>query len=152
MNYHLPALYILFSLFVLGCGDEKTDSLPQDDLCSEPEIGCFDSTWSAESSSYRLQLLSASPLLPERGSNEWLVELTSKTNESLDSCEVNATPYMPEHGHGAPAQPQVMKTPQSDYLIQEILFTMPGLWELTFDIQCGETSSELVIYSFWLEA
>ena len=124
------SLVVLFLL--LGCDTQQTNTKSVDSLCSEPDIGCFDPTWSKESTSYGLQFVSASPQLPERGSNDWQIHMTSNNMASLDNCNISVTPFMPEHGHGVPAQPNVMKTTQNHYLIQDILFTMPGLWEMTF--------------------
>ena len=44
---------------------------------------------------------------------------------------------MPEHMHGMTVQPAVTKQKDGSYMVQGMLFHMPGRWELYFDITRG---------------
>ena len=144
-------LSLFLSISLISCGEAQDQE--GSERCSRADIGCFSPEWAVTGERYILSLLEAVPARPERGVNQWRVSL-SKTvsNELIDQCQIMLTPYMPDHGHGSPLTPLV--TPLSDgiYLIEEIAFTMPGLWEMRFDVSCDQEGQEPLIYPFWLEA
>ena len=44
---------------------------------------------------------------------------------------------MPAHGHGMNTRPRVTETGDGKYLVEGMLFHMPGHWQLYFDIRRG---------------
>jgi hypothetical protein len=43
---------------------------------------------------------------------------------------------MPQHGHGLPTRPRVTREVESGtYLVEGMKFSMPGWWNIKFDIQ-----------------
>ena len=135
----------------MSCGEAEDQE--DGERCSRADIGCFSPEWSVSGVRYTVSLTEAVPTLPERGVNQWRVSLSEmRSGELIDQCQIILTPYMPDHGHGSPLTPSV--TPLSDgiYLIEEIAFTMPGLWEMRFDVSCDQEDQESLIYPFWLEA
>ena len=53
-----------------------------------------------------------------------------------------ASAFMPVHGHPAPA-PSVTRA-SSYYRVTDLIFTMPGLWDVTLDISEGSKTDEMV--------
>ena len=100
---------------------------------------------------YQIKLLSLDPNPPERGENKWRFKLSSAdSQESLTDCEIILVPYMPEHGHGSPKEPELSELGGGEYEFSDIVFTMPGLWSMEFDVSCGGFMQEKVLIDFIL--
>ena len=95
----------------------------------------------------------ATPSLPERGENTWVIAIEDMlTDESAVDCTLLVTPFMPEHNHGAPMAPIVTELSDGEYEINQIVFSMPGLWEMRFEVSCGSEETDHLVYAFWLDA
>ena len=51
---------------------------------------------------------------------------------------------MPEHRHGMNYRPRVVKKGDGLYVAEGLLFHMPGLWQLMFDVERGGRSDRLM--------
>jgi hypothetical protein len=58
---------------------------------------------------------------------------------------VGATAFMPVHGHATPAPPTIAEQ-DGGYRISDFIFSMPGLWNVTFDVTL-DTKSDKVEFS-----
>ncbi len=47
---------------------------------------------------------------------------------------------MPEHRHGMNRKPRIVRRDDGSFLVTGMLFHMPGLWELHFDVTRGGTT------------
>lgn len=56
------------------------------------------------------------------------------TLEIVDEVNLFADAGMPEHMHGMNVEPTVTRLDDGSFLVQGMLFHMPGRWELYFDI------------------
>ena len=148
LSARLILICSLLGLCLVNCGTETSND---HSFCNRPEFDCFSSEWRIKGQSFTLHLTEALPSPPERGVNTWSVLLSNLDGSPLDDCQINLTPFMPEHGHGSPLQPIVSSQGEGSYLIKEIAFTMPGLWEMRFDIDCHSELSEQLKYLFWLD-
>jgi hypothetical protein len=54
--------------------------------------------------------------------------------------ELRVDAGMPAHRHGMNYQPSVQRLGEGRYRVSGLLFHMPGLWQLTFDISSGGRS------------
>lgn len=52
---------------------------------------------------------------------------------------------MPAHGHGSNVTPTTAELGGSAYRIEHVVYTMPGLWELRFEIEAGGVSDEATV-------
>lgn len=152
--YH--AVIIIFISFLFNACEGTGNELNNEKAtCSRPEIGCFSETWQISAQTYRIRLLDSEPKIPERGSNQWLIEVSAKDNESelLTACSINLNPNMPEHGHSSPVIPMISEQDSGRYEISDLVFNMPGLWVLEFFIDCSTTMDQelSIIYAFWLD-
>jgi hypothetical protein len=51
---------------------------------------------------------------------------------------------MPEHRHGMNYRPRVVKKADGLYVAEGLLFHMPGLWQLMFDVERGGRTDRLM--------
>ncbi|MBV9833350.1 MAG: FixH family protein [Alphaproteobacteria bacterium] len=61
--------------------------------------------------------------------------------EPVESIAVDAV--MPEHRHGMNYRPSVIDGPDGRYLVEGMLFHMPGTWRLIFDVRAGGATEQL---------
>ncbi len=98
----------------------------------------------------QIEFVDAVPAPPDRGDNAWTIEL-SEGGAPVDDCELTVTPFMPQHGHGTSAVPEITSMEAAgQYHIEPVNLFMPGLWEVDFGLKCGETTDQLK-FSFWIE-
>jgi len=71
-----------------------------------------------------------------QGENVFLVDF-DPTSTTL----VAASTFMPVHGHGSPDP--VIGRDGDGYRVSSLLFTMPGLWNVTFDIVALDQPDEV---------
>lgn len=57
---------------------------------------------------------------------------TAETGAPETGAALAVTPWMPEHGHGIQDEPEVTEV-DGVYTV-EFVYTMPGTWELTFEV------------------
>jgi hypothetical protein len=55
---------------------------------------------------------------------------------------VDATAFMPVHGHGTPAKILITST-DTGYRVHDVAFSMGGLWNITLDVKVGEKADTL---------
>lgn len=68
---------------------------------------------------------------PVRGNNQFFFSIEStSTGEPVDDLELVMTPFMPAHGHGTSQEPSVTPLGNGRYRFDDVLLSMPGLWEL----------------------
>ena len=61
--------------------------------------------------------------------------------DAAAGLRVNAR--MPEHRHGMNYRPRITRKDARTWVAEGLLFHMPGLWQLTFDIERGERVEHL---------
>jgi hypothetical protein len=64
-----------------------------------------------------------------QGRNVFLVQFDPPT-----TVLVGATAFMPVHGHATPAPPKISEQ-DGGYRISDFIFSMPGLWNVTVDVE-----------------
>lgn len=89
-------------------------------------------------------LVNAEPAPPRKGQNTWTLRLLDGSGEPVTGAELEATPFMPDHGHGAPLKPAVTEQADGTYRIERMIFQMPGIWETTITTTRGELTDEAV--------
>lgn len=88
----------------------------------------------------------ADPDPPVSGQNKVTMELKNADDGSpVTGAEVEVEPWMPGHGHGSPEVPEVSEEGGGKYLITNILYNMPGDWELRIDITADEGTDRFVL-------
>ena len=99
------------------------------------------------------QLMSATPAPPARGDNEWILQVSTLANgvvgAPIAGATIYATPFMPKHGHGTPADVVVTPMPTTgQYKLAPVNMWMPGLWETTIEVTTTASGADTAIYRF----
>ena len=63
--------------------------------------------------------------------------VVTPTSEARGALELAVDARMPEHGHGMNREPRVVVEDDGAFTVTNMLFHMPGLWELYFDVTEG---------------
>lgn len=100
-----------------------------------------------------VKLVDAKPAPLVKGSNELMVQVLDAGGKPVDGATLTFTPFMPDHGHGSSAKPEI--TPMGSdgkYQIKNIWLPMAGLWKLTFGVTTpGAAAPQDVSFSFCLD-
>jgi hypothetical protein len=78
--------------------------------------------------------------IPLNRIHSWELYLKDADGKPVDNAKISIVGDMPEHGHGFPTQPEVVKgIGIGVYLVDGLKFSMPGWWVVTFHIMAAET-------------
>lgn len=112
------ALLFLISSLALGCGGEDAPVLS--DPLEEGAWGHFE-----------FELLPLGE--PGEGVNSFHLKLRDlSTAEPIAGAHLSVSALMPAMGHEAPEGMRQREMNSGVYLIENLVFTMPGLWEVRF--------------------
>lgn len=68
--------------------------------------------------------------------HSWTVKLADATGAPVTGARLAVGGGMPQHGHGLPTRPRVTgEIGNGTYLVEGMKFSMPGWWNIKFDIQ-----------------
>ncbi len=123
--------------FALGCSSsDPGDPATARDFPAQPFA-----TVTSDSGKLHAELRSI-PQPLEQGPNEILLTIhDAETHEPRDGLSLTVEPWMPHHGHGSSAVPQVEADGNGNYLVRDVVFTMPGDWELRIQITSPEADA-----------
>ena len=96
----------------------------------------------SDSGALQLTLRSSPDTLPVRGDNQ--IDLTiarADTGEPVTGLSLSMVPFMPVMGHGSPVVPQFSDEGAGAYRFDDVVLTMPGLWELRTTIDGAESDT-----------
>lgn len=78
--------------------------------------------------------------------HSWILEIKSADNSPLEITKVYVHGGMPVHQHGFPTRPRVTQLlGNGKYLVEGVKFSMPGEWEMRFNIK-EKTKRDRVVY------
>jgi hypothetical protein len=68
--------------------------------------------------------------------HSWTVKLQDSAGRPVTGAALAVDGGMPQHGHGLPTRPRVTREVENGtYLVEGMKFSMPGWWNIKFDIQ-----------------
>lgn len=70
------------------------------------------------------------PNPPVRGLNAVSYTITNMDSSPADGLRFTVIPWMPAHAHGTSVEPQIEPRGEGRYRISNVLFYMPGRWQL----------------------
>lgn len=71
--------------------------------------------------------------------HSWTVKLADASGTPVTGAMVTVGGGMPQHGHGFPTKPRVTRELEDGtYLVEGMKFSMPGWWDIKFDIHGAE--------------
>ena len=81
--------------------------------------------------------------------HEWQLSI-ERDNKPVSEANITLTGGMPNHNHGLPTQPEVTSESEPGlYFFVGILFHLPGLWKIIFNIS-GNDSEDTATIEFKL--
>ncbi len=114
----------LFALASAGCGSEAPSasgvSFPADPIA----------TVTSEGGGLRLAVRTSPSQPPPRGTCAVELTVTNVDGSPADGLSLDVVPWMPAHGHGASVRPSTAAKGNGTYLVTNVVFFMPGEWEL----------------------
>lgn len=114
------ALAILSSISLTACSSSDDDEAPTRILSETGRL-------SAE-----FQMLTDPPQVGDNQAR--LTFYDAQTHEPYEGLIFSVEPWMPHHDHGSSATPTVKDEGKGQYLVEDIVFTMPGSWDLRVHI------------------
>ena len=85
------------------------------------------------------------PAEPVVGKNRLDATLVDSEESPLEHAVLDVQTWMPAHGHGSSAKPAVDEQGAGRYAITNLVFEMPGEWQLTINVDGAELSDRFVI-------
>lgn len=126
---------VLVMVVAVGCGDvDDTDDDESETTAQvESEGGHFQASFTHD------------PASPQTGDAELHFDLFDAGGEVVADAAISVEPWMPAHGHGSPETPSVMEMSAGNYHVTNIVYSMPGTWDLRIDVDTGEVSDRFVV-------
>jgi hypothetical protein len=121
----LRSLAGAFAIVLFACSSSRSPAeadgtFPADPLVAVP----------SDSGALRVAIRTAPSQPPPRGTCTVEVTVTDALGAPKDGLTLEAVPWMPAHGHGAPTNPEVEAKGGGNYVVRNVDFFMPGDWEL----------------------
>lgn len=103
---------------------------------------------SGKSGVLHAKLLDIAPAPTAKGDNAWTLALFDAAGAPVDGATISVKPFMPDHGHGSSITPLVTPAGSGKYGISRLNLFMPGLWQITFNVQTSAGAVDSIVYSF----
>ena len=96
----------------------------------------------------KVTFVDADPAPPAKGNNTWTVKLTDAAGKPISGAAIEATAYMPDHGHTSPIKPTGTEKDAGTYEVTPVNLFMPGIWEITLKVTPAGGAAESVKFTF----
>lgn len=116
-----------------GCGDVDSNNDVQDNGPVVSEQGLFEAH------------VTPDPSQPSTGDNTLMLHVMDMEDNGVEGLALDVEPWMPHHGHGSPEEPVVMEKDNGMYMVTNLVYSMPGRWEVRIDVDDGEVSDRFVL-------
>lgn len=126
------------ALVAVGCGD-SADA----DNNGATNNGHADGALVSETGAFEAHL-TPDPDPPATGANEIHMHLMDADGQAVTGATIAVEPWMPAHGHGSPETPTVEEAENGMYSISNVVYSMPGHWEVRIDVTKDGTSDRIV--------
>ncbi len=105
---------------------------------SDAGIGATSLT--SESGALHIEVTSAPNDSPSRGSNRIYFDVSAEDGgEPVEGLAMQMVPFMPAMGHGSGSEPSSSDVGSGRYEFDDVLLTMPGVWELRTTIDGAQS-------------
>ena len=119
-------------LTTVACGDTATDGAGQDGPVVS-EQGLYEAHITPE------------PAQPSTGENTLMIHLMDREGNNVEGADLGVEPWMPAHGHGSPETPVVEDLGDGIYEVDNLVYSMPGHWEVRIEIKNDGHSDRIVV-------
>ncbi len=90
----------------------------------------------------------ASSFVPDpsvTGKNSLTLRLSEPGGAAVSGASFSIEPWMPAHGHGSSIVPQVVELGDGEYQSDDLIFTMPGTWEVRIAVDAAARHDYFVL-------
>ena len=136
-KYFIFLISFFLSVFVLACTNKKSHQQPEVNIEHLKYHGKENAvTIYSEEKKYKVTLYSNSTPVKTGKIHDWTLKVSTPDGEALDKVKIYLHGGMPVHRHGFPTRPRIKKTSgKGVYLVSGVKFSMPGAWEMRFNIK-----------------
>jgi hypothetical protein len=107
----------------------------------------------SEQAEFRATLVDSETGAPFVGKNVWSVAVDPLGE--LSNPEVTVEPYMPDHGHGSPAAPEITDPGDGTLRVANLDLFMSGYWEIRVKVSWTDADSveqqDRAVFAFCLD-
>lgn len=104
------------------------------------DSGIGDTSLVSQSGTLHIDVASAPEAVPTRGSNSIYFDVSlNDTGAPVEGLTMHMVPFMPAMGHGSASEPSSSELGSGRYEFDDVLLTMPGVWELRTTIDGSES-------------
>lgn len=130
----------------------SSDDGPSESACaSEDRADDFAIALSKSGDRHMVTIADASPAEPIRGDNSWTVMVTDLNGGAAPGVSVDASPWMPDHGHGTAVEETVNDLGDGEFEISPLNLFMAGYWEVTLDLADADGNPDQVMFAVCVE-
>ena len=123
--------------FLIGCSASA----------EQPGHGAGVTNVLSESGALRVVLHASPEAVPARGTNALDLDVVrADSEEPVLGLSLSMVPFMPAMGHGSSVVPRCSEAGDGHYRCDDVVLSMPGLWELRTTI--AGTESDAVVFRF----
>ena len=108
----------LFTFLLLSCGSEDQENLYE---------------VVSDNGGFVLELIPKASINLV-GLNRYELILSDEQAIAVEQAQITIIPWMPDHGHGTDREPSIVPMGDGVYAVEDVVYTMPGLWHLNVDI------------------
>jgi hypothetical protein len=148
---------ILLLLLGTACGPKATSVVDAGTdvagCLGDPRVATYAAGMSVTSTSGGLHftLEKSDPAPPVRGINTWTLHVTDEQGAKVNGLDLRASAFMPDHGHGSSAAPEVTAQADGTYRVTPLYFFMPGVWRITLATVTDAGASDSAQFFFCIE-
>jgi hypothetical protein len=134
-----------------GAASADDDGTMESRCAMETRADDFAVGLAKDGAAVRVEISSATPASPIRDDNAWTLMVTDLAGAPLEGMVVDASPWMPDHGHGTPVEEVVLDQGGGLYQVDPLNLFMAGYWEVTFEITDAEGNPDEVMFGVCVE-
>ena len=152
-------LALVSSLVACGNGNASstgsaTTSGQQQAVCaqdSRAEVYTVGLSAKAMDGAISVKYVDANPAPPSRELNTWTVDVSDANGKPIEGATIAVKLWMPDHGHGNTVIPSVTDKGGGEYEIGDVLFYMPGIWQVTFTVTPPNGTDDQAVFTFCID-
>jgi hypothetical protein len=129
----VPFVLVALALAFAGCGDVEGGDDPTHEGPVISDQGLYEAH------------VTPDPSPPQTGENELMMHVMTPEGDGVEGLTLTAEPWMPAHGHGSPEEPAVEEQGDGMYAVTNLVYSMPGRWEVRVAIEGAPGSDTLVL-------
>ena len=103
-------------------------------------------TLASKSGAFLAVLVSSEPGPPVKGTNIWTVKILDGAGAAQADLPMTARTFMPDHNHGSTVKAVVTPMGGGLYLVKPLYLYMPGLWQITLDLNPTAAPADSVTF------